>query len=224
MYKLVIVRHGESIWNKTNTFTGWIDVPLSELGAVQAKDAGKILKERGYIFDIAFTSVLKRAVNTLEIILEEMGLNIPVDKSWRLNERHYGLLQGKNKNEMRSFYGEEQVEKWRRSYSEKPPAKDKDFDLKYEEIENAPLGESLKDTEERLLPYWEEEIKPKIKENKIIISAHGNSIRALIKIIENLSGEEIVKIEIPVGIPLVYELDKDLRPIKKYYLSNERLD
>jgi len=224
MHKLVIIRHGESIWNKENIFTGWIDIPLSSLGITQAKNAGKILKEKGYTFDIAFTSVLKRAIHTLEIILREMDLNIPVNKSWRLNERHYGLLQGKNKDEMRGLYGTDKVEKWRRSYSERPPEKNGDFDLEYKEIENAPSGESLQETEERLLPYWEKEIKPKIKENKIIISAHGNSIRALIKIIENLSGEDIVKIEIPVGIPLVYELDEELKVIKKYYLSDNGLD
>ncbi|HOF44730.1 MAG TPA: 2,3-bisphosphoglycerate-dependent phosphoglycerate mutase [Candidatus Pacearchaeota archaeon] len=208
--KLVIIRHGESIWNKENIFTGWIDIGLSELGIEQARNAGKLLKEKGFNFDIGYTSELKRAIDTLNLILEEMGENIPIKKSWRLNERHYGLLQGKNKDTMRKIYGEDKVQEWRRGYEAKPP----------EDADG--MSESLKDTEQRVLPYWEEEIKPKIKENRIIISAHGNSIRALIKIIS--PREKIEKIEIPVGIPMIYEFDEDIRPLKRYFLSNNNLD
>ncbi|MFA5754830.1 MAG: 2,3-bisphosphoglycerate-dependent phosphoglycerate mutase [Candidatus Paceibacterota bacterium] len=209
MYKIVIIRHGESVWNKENIFTGWTDVALSDLGVEQAIKAGEILKDRGYSFDLAFTSVLKRATDTLDLILKEMGLNILIKRSWRLNERHYGALQGKNKDEMRKMYGDDKVQEWRRGYENKPPEDEKG------------MSESLKDTEERVLPYWEEEIKPKIKTNNIIISAHGNSIRALIRIISN---EDVTKIEIPVGIPLVYEFDEKLNPLKKYFLSNNALD
>jgi len=222
MNKLVIIRHGQSVWNKENIFTGWIDAPLSEEGINQAKLAGQILKEKGFSFDLGFTSVLQRAYNTLDLILEEMEITIPIEKSWRLNERHYGGLQGLNKDEMREKFGEEQVEIWRRSYDIKPPIKEEDRKFKYEEIKEGevPLTESLKDTEERLLPYWKETIVPQILSNKkIIISAHGNSIRALIKNLENVSGEEIVKVEIPVGIPLVYELDDNLKVLDKYYLK-----
>jgi 2,3-bisphosphoglycerate-dependent phosphoglycerate mutase len=221
MNKLVIIRHGESIWNKENIFTGWIDVPLSEKGIEQAKLAGQVLKERGFTFDLGFTSVLQRAYNTLDLILEEMKLSIPIEKSWRLNERHYGALQGMNKNEMREKFGKEQIEIWRRSYDVAPPAKEEEKELKYKEVKEGevPLTESLENTEERLLPYFEENIVPAIKEGKkIIISAHGNSIRALIKNIENISAEEIIKKEIPIGIPLVYELDDNLKPINNYYL------
>lgn len=220
MYKLVIIRHGESVWNKENIFTGWIDAPLSEKGIEQAKKAGVILKEKGFVFDLGFTSVLKRAYDTLDLILKEMN-PFPVEKSWRLNERHYGALQGEDKDEMREKFGKEQVEIWRRSYDVRPPAEE-EKEYKYEEIKEGeiPLTESLKDTEERLLPYWQERIVPMIKEGKrVIISAHGNSIRALIKNIEGISGEEIAKVEIPIGIPLVYELDNDLKPINKYYLN-----
>jgi 2,3-bisphosphoglycerate-dependent phosphoglycerate mutase len=221
MNKLVIIRHGESVWNKKNIFTGWIDAPLSEEGIKQAKLAGQILKEKGFTFDLAFTSVLKRAYNTLDLILKEMNLVIPIEKSWRLNERHYGALQGMNKDEMRDKFGAEQVEIWRRSYDIKPPIKEGEVEFKYKEIKEGevPLAESLKDTEERLLPYFKENIILAIKEGKkVIISAHGNSIRALIKNIENISKEEITKIEIPVGIPLIYEFDDNLKIIKKYYL------
>jgi len=220
MNKLVIIRHGESVWNKENIFTGWIDAPLSEEGIAQAKRSGIILKKKGFTFDLAFTSVLQRAYNTLDLILEEMSLAVPVEKSWRLNERHYGGLQGMNKDEMRQKYGEDQVAIWRRSYDIKPPAKE-EKEFKYPEIKEGevPLTESLKDTEERLLPYWKETIIPQIIANKnIIIAAHGNSIRALIKNLEKLSEEEIIKVEIPVGNPLIYELDDDLKPTKKYYL------
>jgi 2,3-bisphosphoglycerate-dependent phosphoglycerate mutase len=222
MNKLVIIRHGESVWNKENVFTGWIDAPLSEKGIEQAKKAGQSLKEKGFSFDIAFTSVLKRAYDTLDLVLKEMDIVIPVEKSWRLNERHYGNLQGMNKDEMREKFGKEQVEEWRRSYAVRPPAKE-ERTFRYEEIKEGevPLTESLKDTEQRLLPYWQESIIPLIKKGKkVIISAHGNSIRALIKNIEGISEEEITKVEIPVGIPLVYELDDNLNPINKYYLKD----
>lgn len=221
MNKLIIIRHGESVWNKENIFTGWLDAPLSEEGINQAKRAGQILKEKGFTFDLAFTSVLKRAYNTLDLILGEMNITIPIEKSWRLNERHYGELQGMNKDEAREKFGQEQVEIWRRSYDVKPPIKKGEKKFKYEEIKegNVPLTESLKDTEERLVPYWKETIAPQIVAGKkIIIAAHGNSIRALIKNIEGLSGEEITKVEIPMGIPLVYELDDNLKLINKHYL------
>ncbi|MFZ2390462.1 MAG: 2,3-diphosphoglycerate-dependent phosphoglycerate mutase [Minisyncoccales bacterium] len=227
MNKLIIVRHGESVWNKENVFTGWIDAPLSEEGIKQAKSAGQILKEKGFTFDLAFTSVLKRAYDTLDLILGEMNLTLPIEKSWRLNERHYGGLQGMNKDEARKKFGEEQVQIWRRSYNVRPPIEKEVVESKYEEIRegDVPSTESLKDTEERLLPYWKETIVPQIiSGKKIIIAAHGNSIRALIKNIEGLSGEEIVKIEIPMGNPLVYELDDNLKPINKYYLSVQVLD
>ncbi len=208
--KIVIIRHGESVWNKENIFTGWTDIGLSELGISQAREAGKLLKEKGFIFDVGYTSELKRAIDTLDLILEEMKENIPIRKSWKLNERHYGLLQGKNKDTMRKVYGTDKVEEWRRGYEAKPP----------EDEEG--MSESLKDTVQRVLPYWEEEIKPKIKDNRIIISAHGNSIRALIKIIS--PEEEVEKIEIPVGIPMIYEFRENLSPLKRYFLSNNNLD
>ncbi|MFA5169141.1 MAG: 2,3-diphosphoglycerate-dependent phosphoglycerate mutase [Candidatus Paceibacterota bacterium] len=225
MNKLVIIRHGESIWNKENIFTGWIDAPLSEKGIEQAKKAGRALKEKGFSFDIAFTSLLERAYKTLDLVLKEMNLSIPVEKSWRLNERHYGALQGENKDEMRKKFGIEQVEAWRRSYNVRPPAKE-EKDFRYEEVKEGevPLTESLKDAEKRILPYWQESIVPLIKEGKkVIILAHGNSIRALIKNIEGISEEEIAKIakiEIPLATPLVYELDDNLKPINKYYLKD----
>lgn len=223
MFKLVIIRHGESVWNKENIFTGWIDAPLSEKGIEQAKKAGKILKQKGFAFDLAFASVLQRACKTLDLILEEMDLNIPIEKSWRLNERHYGLLQGQNKDEARKKYSEVQIEEWRRSYESRPPARIQEKQLAYPEMKEGliPFTESLKDTETRLFPYWIKTIVPKIKEGKrIIISAHGNSIRSLIKNIEMLSGEQIVKVEIPIGIPLVYELDENLKVLNKYYLED----
>jgi len=222
MFKLVIIRHGESVWNEKNIFTGWIDAPLSEKGIKQAKKAGKLLKEKGFTFDLAFTSVLQRAYKTLDLILEEMNLNIPIERSWRLNERHYGNLQGLDKDETRNKYGEKQVEEWRRSYEIRPPAKLNEKQLEYPEIKEGlvPFTESLKDTETRLFPYWLRAIIPKIKEGKrIIISAHGNSIRSLIKNIEMLSGEQIAKVEIPIGVPLVYELDDNLRVLNKYSLE-----
>jgi 2,3-bisphosphoglycerate-dependent phosphoglycerate mutase len=230
MYKVVMVRHGESVWNKENRFTGWTDVDLSEKGIEEAKKGGKILKENGYVFDVAFTSVLKRAINTLHIILAEMDLLwIPEYKHWRLNERHYGALQGLNKAEMAEKYGEEQVKIWRRSYDVPPPPLTKDdprypgHDPRYKDLkeEEIPLCESLKDTVARVLPYWNEVIAPTIKEGKrVIIAAHGNSIRALVKYLDNISDQDIVEVNIPTGIPLVYELDENLKPINKYYLGD----
>jgi len=230
MYKVVMVRHGESVWNKENRFTGWTDVDLSEKGIEEAKKGGRILKENGYVFDVAFTSVLKRAINTLHIILAEMDLLwIPEYKHWRLNERHYGALQGLNKAEMAEKYGEEQVKIWRRSYDVPPPPLTKDdprypgHDPRYKDLkeEEIPLCESLKDTVARVLPYWNEVIAPTIKEGKrVIIAAHGNSIRALVKYLDNISDQDIVEVNIPTGIPLVYELDENLKPINRYYLGD----
>ncbi|MDD5696827.1 MAG: 2,3-diphosphoglycerate-dependent phosphoglycerate mutase [Candidatus Pacebacteria bacterium] len=226
--KLVIIRHGESVWNKENIFTGWVDVGLSEKGKEEARRAGKLLKEKGFVFDLAYTSVLKRAVDTLDILLKEMELEIPVKRSWRLNERFYGALQGQNKDEIKEKYGEEQFKLWRRSYETRPLAITKDSDMypgkdeKYKELkeEEIPLTESLKDTEARVLHYLQNEIFLELKQGKkIIVSAHGNSIRAMVKILENVSGEEIARTEIPMGVPLVYELDENLKLIKKYYLE-----
>jgi len=231
MYKVVLLRHGESEWNKLNLFTGWTDVDLSEKGIEEAHQAGKTLKAEGYTFDIAFTSVLKRAIRTLNIALEELDLLwIPVIKSWRLNERMYGALQGLNKAETAEKYGSEKVKLWRRSYDVPPPALDENderypgkdrcyFDLDKKDV---PLTESLKLTVDRFLPYWHETIAPTIKSGKlVIIAAHGNSLRALVKYLDNVSNEEIVELNIPTGIPLVYELDKKLRPIKHYYLGDQ---
>ena len=224
MIKLVLVRHGESVWNKENKFTGWTDVELSDKGIEEAKEAGKLLKENGYTFDIAYTSLLKRANHTLDYILKELNLNIPIYKSWHLNERHYGALQGLNKDDTRKKYGEEQVHIWRRSYDIVPPALN-DNDERYKELykvygENTPHTECLKDTIERVIPYWNDEIVPNIKDNKkIIIVAHGNSLRGLIKYLDNISDDDIVILEIPTGSPLIYELDDNLKPIKSYYLK-----
>jgi len=230
MHKVVLLRHGESIWNKENRFTGWTDVDLSEKGIEEAKKAGKVLLELGYDFDIAYTSVLKRAIRTLWLTLDEMDLMwIPVINSWRLNERHYGALQGLNKSEMAEKYGEKQVLIWRRSYDIRPPALEKNderfpgFDPRYKDLaaEQLPQSECLKDTVERFLPYWHGTIAPTIKSGKkVLITAHGNSLRALVKYLDNISEKEIVSLNIPTGIPLVYELDKNLRPIKHYYLGN----
>lgn len=228
--KLVLLRHGESIWNRENRFTGWTDVDLSEKGVEEARKAGQVLKEKGYIFDVAFTSVLKRAIRTLWIVLDEMDLMwIPVYRSWRLNERHYGALQGLNKAETAAKYSEEQVLIWRRSYDVRPPSLEK-TDERYPgndpiyrglAKEDIPLTECLKDTVERFLPYWHEVLAPTIKSGKrIIISAHGNSLRALVKYLDHISDEDIVKLNIPTGIPLVYELDSELKPIKNYYLGD----
>jgi len=231
MYKVVLIRHGESLWNKENRFAGWIDVDLSEKGIEEAHDAGKKLLTENYLFDLAYTSFLKRAVRTLDIVLNEMNLtDISVIRSWKLNERHYGSLQGLNKSEMANKYGEDQVKMWRRGYDVAiPPLSKEDLmypgndplykDLKPEDI---PLSENLKMVVERVVPYWNDEIVPNIKlGKKIIISASGNSLRALIKHLEKLSVEEIVDVNVPTAIPLIYELDSELEVIKKYYLANE---
>ncbi|MHA2390423.1 MAG: 2,3-diphosphoglycerate-dependent phosphoglycerate mutase [Promethearchaeota archaeon] len=230
MYKIVFLRHGESTWNKENRFTGWTDVDLSEKGILEAKEGAKLLKEGGFTFDIAFTSLLKRGIRTLWIVLDEMDLMwIPVYRSWRLNERHYGALQGAYKSKMAAEVGEEQVLIWRRSYDIQPPSlKTSDprypgNDRRYNELsaEEIPLAECLKDTVERVLPYWHEIIVPIIKSGKrVLISAHGNSLRALVKYLDNVPEEEIVKLNIPTGIPLIYELDDDLKPINHYYLGD----
>ena len=226
MIKLVLVRHGESIWNLENKFTGWTDVDLSENGVQEAIEAGKVLKEKGYTFDIAYTSVLKRANRTLDFILKELDLNIPIYKSWHLNERHYGALQGLNKKETADKYGDEQVHIWRRSYDVKPPALEESDErylaMKNDYDEYIPHTECLKDTVERVIPYWKNEILPNLKNNKkIIIVAHGNSLRGLIKYLDNISDEEIVKLEIETGNPICYELDDNLKPIRHYYLKEK---
>lgn len=230
MYKLVLLRHGESIWNKENRFTGWTDVDLSDKGKEEAHKAGQILKEQGFLFDLAYTSVLKRAIRTLWIALDEMDLMwIPVIRSWRLNERHYGDLQGLNKAEMAKKFGEEQVHIWRRSYDTRPPALEKSDrrypgnDPRYKNLDETdiPLTECLKDTVERFLPYWHEEITPTIKSGKkVIIAAHGNSLRALVKYLDNVSDDEIPGLNIPTGLPLIYELNSDLQPENHYYLGD----
>jgi len=231
VYKLVLLRHGESEWNKENRFTGWTDVDLSERGIEEAHFAAKLLKENGYSFDVAFTSVLKRAIKTLWIVLEDMDLMwIPEYKHWRLNERHYGALQGLNKAEMAKKYGESQVLLWRRSYDVPPPPLDPNdprnprFDPRYKDLkdEEIPLSESLKDTLNRVLPYYHSTIAPMIKEGrKVIIAAHGNSLRALVKYLDNIPDEEIPNLNIPTGIPLVYELDENLAAVNHYYLADE---
>jgi 2,3-bisphosphoglycerate-dependent phosphoglycerate mutase len=233
VYKIVFLRHGESIWNKINKFTGWTDVDLSEKGTSEAITSGIVLKEEGYEFDIAYTSVLKRAIRTLWLALDEMDLMwIPVYRSWRLNERHYGALQGLNKAETAAKHGEKQVLIWRRSYDIRPPEleeTDERFpgnDPKYREIpENEiPKAECLKDTVARVLPYWHEQIVPTIKSGKkVLIAAHGNSLRALVKYLDNVPKEEILKLNIPTGIPLVYELDEDIQPIKHYYIGDPQV-
>ncbi len=230
MHKLVLLRHGESVWNKENLFTGWTDVDLSEQGLKEAKRAGQQLKKDGYVFDIAFTSVLKRAIRTLWISLDELDMMwIPVYRNWRLNERHYGALQGLNKAQTAEKYGDDQVKIWRRSYDTPPPVLEKNDerypgnDRRYKELsENElPLTECLKDTVARFLPLWKETIAPTIKSGKrVIIAAHGNSLRALVKYLDNISEDEIVNLNIPTGVPLVYELDDDLKPIKHYYLGD----
>ncbi len=230
MIKLVLLRHGESEWNKQNRFTGWTDVGLTEKGIEEATEAGRVLKKEGYVFDIAYTSVLKRAIKTLWLALEEMDLMwIPVHRSWRLNERHYGALQGLNKAETAAKFGDEQVLVWRRSYDTPPPALEEDDerypgrDPRYRDLsrDELPLTECLKDTVERFLPYWHETIVPTVKSGKkVLIAAHGNSLRALVKYLDNVSDEEIVSLNIPTGMPLVYELDDELKPIKHYYLGD----
>ena len=228
MHKLVLIRHGESQWNKENRFTGWKDVDLSEKGLEEAKAAGKLLKDEGFTFDEAYTSVLKRAIRTLWTVLSEMDLMwIPETKSWRLNERHYGGLQGLDKAETAAKYGDEQVLIWRRSYDVPPPELDVTDerylgnDPRYAGIDNFPATECLKDTVARVVPYWESEIMPKIRDGKrLIIAAHGNSLRALVKYLDGISDDEIVSLNIPTGVPLVYELDEGLKPIKSYYLGD----
>ncbi|HOW88576.1 MAG TPA: 2,3-diphosphoglycerate-dependent phosphoglycerate mutase [Candidatus Omnitrophota bacterium] len=231
MYKLVLIRHGESTWNKENRFTGWTDVDLSEKGLREAAEGGELLKKEGYAFDIAFTSVLKRAIRTLWIVLDKMDLMwIPVIRDWRLNERHYGSLQGLNKSEMAAKYGEEQVKIWRRSYDTPPPPLEENDprnpakDPRYAALRKSdlPLTECLKDTVARVLPFWHDVASPMIKAGrKVLIAAHGNSLRALVKYLDHISEEEIVGTNIPTGIPLVYELDKNLKPIKHYYLGDQ---
>jgi len=230
MKKVVLLRHGESTWNKENRFTGWTDVDLSAQGILEAEKAGELLREEGYVFDLAYTSVLKRAIRTLWIVLDKLDLMwIPVVRSWRLNERHYGALQGLNKAEMAKKFGEEQVHIWRRSYDIRPPELDKNDerfpgkDPRYKNLseKELPQTECLKDTVERFLPYWKDTIAPSIKSGKkLIIAAHGNSLRALVKYLDNVPDDEIVGLNIPTGVPLVYELDERLKPIKHYYLGN----
>ena len=230
MYKLILVRHGQSTWNLENRFTGWTDVGLTEQGRAEALEAGRLLKEGEYVFDVAYTSVLKRAIHTLWIILQEMNLEwIPEILAWQLNERHYGALQGLNKAEMAEKFGEEQVKIWRRSYDVPPPALDWDderhprFDPRYASLtpEQLPSTESLKLTLERVLPYWHSTLSPVIRSGKrVIVAAHGNSIRALVKYLDNISDTEITELNIPTGVPLVYEFDEELKPLKHYYLGD----
>ena len=229
MIKLVLVRHGQSMWNLENRFTGWTDVELSEQGIKEAKEAGKVLKEKGFNFDVAYTSVLKRANDTLKYILEELGEeNIPVKKSWRLNERHYGALQGLNKDETKEKYGAEQVLLWRRSTDVRPPElskEDKRYpgnDPKYSDLKEneLPTTENLIDTIKRVMEYWNSDIKKDLETGKrVIIVAHGNSLRGLIKYLDNMTDEEIIKLELQTGNPICYELDDNLKPIRHYYLK-----
>jgi 2,3-bisphosphoglycerate-dependent phosphoglycerate mutase len=231
MYKVVLLRHGESVWNKENKFTGWTDVDLSEKGLAEAKAAGQTLKKEGYTFDIAFTSVLKRAIRTLWLTLDGMDLMwIPVHRTWRLNERHYGALQGLNKAETAAKFGEQQVKIWRRAYDIPPPALEKSDerfpgkDRRYADLkpDDLPATECLKDTVARFLPAWHEQIAPVIKSGKrVLIAAHGNSLRALVKYLDDMSDKDIIELNIPTGVPLVYELDDDLKPIKHYYLGDQ---
>jgi 2,3-bisphosphoglycerate-dependent phosphoglycerate mutase len=230
MKTLVLLRHGESTWNLENRFTGWTDVDLTPKGAREAHEAGRLLREGGYTFDLCFTSVLKRAIRTLWIVLDEMDLMwLPEHRSWRLNERHYGALQGLNKAETAAKYGEKQVHVWRRSYADPPPPLTSDdprfpgHDRRYADVarEHLPLTESLKDTVARFLPYWHERIAPEVRAGRrVVIAAHGNSLRALVKYLDGVSEEEIVGLNIPTGIPLVYELEDDLRPLRHYYLGD----
>jgi 2,3-bisphosphoglycerate-dependent phosphoglycerate mutase len=231
MYKMVLLRHGESVWNKENRFTGWTDVDLTDKGRTEAQAAGRLMRESGFAFDLAFTSVLKRAIRTLWIALEELDrMWIPVHHSWRLNERHYGALQGLNKAETAAQFGESQVKVWRRSYDVPPPPLEpadprtghgdpRYADLKPEEF---PRTECLKDTVARFLPYWHNTIAPTVRSGKsVVVAAHGNSLRALIKYLDNISDSDIVELNIPTGQPLVYELDEALKPIRSYYLGDE---
>lgn len=231
MYKVVLLRHGQSQWNLENRFTGWHDVDLTDQGQEEARSAGQVLKENGFVFDKAYSSLLKRAIRTLWLALEELDqVWLPVRRNWRLNERHYGALQGLNKAETAEKHGEDQVLIWRRSYDIPPPPMEKTDegyagnDIRYANMaeEDIPLTECLKDTVDRFLPYWHETIAPEIKAGqRIIIAAHGNSLRSLVKYLDDLSEEEVLKLNIPTGMPLVYELDEDLKPIKSYYLGDE---
>ncbi len=230
MKKLVLLRHGESVWNQSNRFTGWTDVDLTERGRVEAAEAGRTLKKEGYVFDLAHTSVLKRAIRTLWIVLDEMDLMwIPELRSWRLNERHYGALQGLDKAETAERHGMEQVHLWRRSYDVPPPPLSPDDerhpgrDPRYKDVPSSelPLTESLKDTVARFLPYWKDAIAPDVAAGKrVLVAAHGNSLRALVKSLDRLSNDEVLELNIPTGIPLVYELEDDLSPIRRYYLGD----
>jgi 2,3-bisphosphoglycerate-dependent phosphoglycerate mutase len=229
MHQLVLLRHGESVWNRENLFTGWTDVDLSDRGQEESRQAGQNLKEQGFVFDVAYTSMLKRAIRTLWILLDEMDLLwLPVRKDWRLNERHYGALQGLNKAETAEKFGEEQVKLWRRSYQVRPPALDEGdprhprFDPRYARLgrELLPATECLQDTVERVLPFWREQIVPALQRGeRPLIVAHGNSLRGLIKYLDGVSDDDIVNLEIPTGKPLVYELDEDLKPIRHYYIG-----
>lgn len=229
MTKLVLIRHGQSLWNKANLFTGWTDVDLSDQGVTEAREAGKRLLAAGFDFDVCYTSVLTRAIKTLHLVLEEMDrLWLPVHKDWRLNERHYGALQGLNKAETAEKYGDGQVHIWRRSYDMPPPALEPGDDRhagserRYADLDptDIPRSECLKDTVERVLPYWHETIAPDIRRGKrVIIAAHGNSLRGLVKYLDGIGDDEILKLEIPTGVPWVYELDGDLKPVKRYALD-----
>jgi len=230
IHKLILLRHGESQWNLENRFTGWTDVELSENGIIEAQSSGKLLKDKGYLFDLIYTSVLRRAIQTMDLCLEEMGIkDIPIKYHWQLNERHYGALQGLNKAETAQKYGDEQVLVWRRSYDTPPPPLNLDderhsrFDEKYSDLDTSklPNSECLKDTVDRFLPLWHKKIAPIIQSGKkVLIVAHGNSLRALVKYLDKISDEEIVGLNIPTGVPLVYELDDELNPIKHYYLGD----
>ena len=230
MYKLVFVRHGQSTWNLENRFTGWTDVGLTEQGVAEAHEAGRLLREGGYTFDVAYTSVLKRAIKTLWIVMEEMSLEwIPVHRAWQLNERHYGALQGLNKAEMAVKFGEEQVHTWRRSYDVPPPAlevtdeRHPKFDPRYADLNKAqiPATESLKITFERVLPYWHSTLVQAVKSaQKVLVAAHGNSLRAIVKYLDDISDEEIPGLNIPTGVPLVYELDENMKPVEHHYLGD----
>jgi len=230
MHKVVLLRHGFSTWNKENRFTGWTDVDLADEGRQEAAEAGRLLKEGGFVFDIAYTSVLKRAIRTLWIALDVLDqMWIPVEKSWRLNERHYGALQGLNKAETAAKFGDEQIKIWRRSYSTPPPElvlddpRHPSHDPRYRSLSpgELPRTESLKETVARFLPYWHDTIAPAIKSGRrVLIAAHGNSLRALVKYLDNMSEQDIVELNIPTGIPLVYELDENLKPMRHYYLGD----